>query len=408
MMIDQVIRYIVDISTYNKQTHCLLHLYLQGYSHLSCLVKYASSESRKVTDPDDGRDFTEAWRSCPNCNQYYMNQLQDDMVNEFDSFVKKEFPQSKWRRMLALLLKSAMLDEDDDIEKISYKMITLFKEMHANGENKFSSSMRMIEAIVYSRLGNILMDKEDKNLTEEILCHLDKAHKLYSIIGHDDAAAEVQMCMAKVLGDSQDPMSELKHWKMLYKKNIEEDGEGSSCAFYAGKELFKVLRGQEGKGVEAKRLLARLIKQSRLTHGPEHSNTKDLEKWNECMVAAKYKYLDMEYGMHMFELVRYESSMEKCILKGPVNPNTEENIGKILTFDANEIYLGLRSPVICHGSDYADHKGKVGEIMNWDKERDLYTIKFEDESLDPLEVKRTDTRVVLDLDACSCEGGELR
>ena len=99
-------------------------------------MKYASSESRKVTDPDDGRDFTEAWRSCPNCNQYYMNQLQDDMVNEFDSFVKKEFPQSKWRRMLALLLKSAMLDEDDDIEKISYKMITLFKEMHANGERQ--------------------------------------------------------------------------------------------------------------------------------------------------------------------------------------------------------------------------------------------------------------------------------
>ena len=85
---------------------------------------------------------------------------------------------------------------------------------------------------------------------EDILRHLDKAHKLYSIIGHDDAAAEVQMCMAKVLGDSQDPMSELKHWKMLYKKNVEEDGEGSSCAFYAGKELFKVLRGQEGKGVK--------------------------------------------------------------------------------------------------------------------------------------------------------------
>ena len=299
--------------------------------------------------------------------------------------------------MLTLLLKSAMLD-DDDIEKISHKMISLFRKMHSDGENTCSSSMRMIEAMMYDRLGSILMDKEDKN-SEEIIRHLEKAHKLYMVlVGHDDAAEGVEMRMAKVLGD-QDPMSELKHWKRLYEKHIEEDGEGSPGAFHTGKEFFKVLRKHEG--VEAQRLLSRLIKQSRLTHGPEHSDTKDLEKWNECMVGAKYKYLDMEFGMHMFELVRYEASMEKCVLKGPVNPNTGERTDKekILTFDADEIYLGLRQPVICYGSDYTDHEGKIGEVISWDKDRDVYTIKFEDKSLDQLEVKRTDTRVVLDLDA---------
>ena len=43
-------------------------------------------------------------------------------------------------------------------------------------------------------------------------------------------------------------------------------------------------------------------------------------------------------------------------------------------------------------------KGKIGQVISWDKKADCYTVKFEDESLEPVVVRRVDVRVVFDLD----------
>lgn len=115
-----------------------------GYVHLNCLVKYASEKSRKVTHPDDhDEDFTTAWRTCSNCNQSYTGELQVNLIDKCLEFVKKEFPDSQWRLLLALLLKSAMLKGRDSID-ISYKMISLIDEMKSN--NTLPSSLKIVDA----------------------------------------------------------------------------------------------------------------------------------------------------------------------------------------------------------------------------------------------------------------------
>ena len=189
-------------------------------------------------------------------------------------------------------------------------------------------------------------------------------------------------------------LSELMYWKEMYEMNS-ASGDTNSI-LYSGERLFQALMNQKGRGLEARRLMLNLIKRSRQTHGDEHEVTKELESHLVKMVGAKHP----EFGMQMFEVVKYESNMEKVILKGPVldeNARDEES-EETLTFNADEVYLGLNCPVICHGLEDADDtKGKMGQIMSWDKETDIYTVKFEDESV--TEVKRGNTRVALDFDA---------
>ena len=107
-------------------------------------MKYASEKSRKVTHPDDhDEDFTTAWRSCSNCNQSYTGELQVGLIDKCLEFVEREFPDSQWRLLLALLLKSAMLKGRDSID-ISYKMISLMDEMKSN--NTLPSSLKIVDA----------------------------------------------------------------------------------------------------------------------------------------------------------------------------------------------------------------------------------------------------------------------
>ena len=219
----------------------------------------------------------------------------------------------------------------------------------------------------------------------------------------------------------------------MYNKAVTKSGEDSSAALFTGTQLYHALR-DERKGFEAEILLRKIVKQSHRIHGPEHKETKNLEvllqRQKLRMVAAVHE----EYGMQMFELLRYDCNMEKCVIKGPVWDATlvTREGEETLTVGADEIYLGLSHPVVCHftdapasdtkkkqmsmksiaksflsfrkkqqpiGEDDADRvKGKIGQVISWDKKADCYTVKFEDESLEPVVVRRVDVRVVFDLD----------
>ena len=62
-------------------------------------------------------------------------------------------------------------------------------------------------------------------------------------------------------------------------------------------------------------------------------------------------------------------------------------------------FLSFRKKQQPIGADDADCvKGKIGQVISWDKKADCYTVKFEDESLEPVIVRRVDVRVVFDLD----------
>jgi len=361
-----------------------------GYAHVSCLVKYASEESKKVTNPDGELDFTLAWRICPNCHQSYMNQLQDDMINECLVFVERDYPNSKWRLVLALLLQCVTLS-GDTAKKVSYKMISLIEEMKS--DNTLPVSLRMVEAIAYDSLGDHLLDQpcDDTDLEEALRC-LEKAQTIYSLEGNYESAEAVTFRIGQMSSnDNEGGVSELMYWSQLYKKHVDAYGEGSATALCTGEELYRVMRREEGRAVEALRLLTSLAKRSRLTNGPDHNQTKKFELALVPLVGAR-----LGTSMKLFELIKYKSNMEECILVGPLMEG--DDCVNTHTFNINEIYFSRQTVVVCHGLEDTDHlKGVLGEVISCDKETDSYTIKFEDENLQPLVVKRANVRAVLDL-----------
>ena len=367
-----------------------------GFAHVSCLVKYASGESRKVTNPDGQQDFTLAWRICPNCHQSYMNQLQETMtmINECLAFVEREYPTSKWRLALAMFLKCVNLEIGDD-KKFFYKVISLIEEMKSN--NSLPMSLRMVEAMTYDHLGGHLLSdqpSDDKDQEESLRC-LEKAQAIYSLEGNDESAEAITIRIVQMNSyGNEERVLELKYWSKLYKKHIQEYGEGSATAIHTGEELYRVMRREEGRAVEALRLLTILAKRSRLTNGPDHNHTKKLELVLVPLVGAR-----LETSMKLFELIKYESNTEECVLVGPLMEG--DDCKDTHTFNVNDIYFSRRTVVVCHGLEDADHlKGKLGEVIYCDKESDSYTVKFEDESLPPLIVKRANVRAVLDLAEC--------
>ena len=148
----------------------------------------------------------------------------------------------------------------------------------------------------------------------------------------------------------------------------------------------------------------------------------------------------------MFEVLRYECDMEKCIVKGPFlcDDERDEDKEETHTFDSDLVHDLGGTPFVCHfahtardspatisgtkkmkkgkkgvtciiksflslrkkqqpiGADDAERvKGKIGQVTSYNKRTDCYTIKFEDENLEPVVVRRVDVRVVLDLDEYS-------
>lgn len=63
-----------------------------GYAHLSCIVQYAQTKSRKAANNDK---FLEVWQTCPNCEQPYQHQLAFDLANSLLLFVEGNYSECK-------------------------------------------------------------------------------------------------------------------------------------------------------------------------------------------------------------------------------------------------------------------------------------------------------------------------
>jgi hypothetical protein len=60
-----------------------------GFVHLACLTNYLAAKSVQACDTTE---FREPWYICPNCHQYYQNELAVDIASKFVSFVRRQYP----------------------------------------------------------------------------------------------------------------------------------------------------------------------------------------------------------------------------------------------------------------------------------------------------------------------------
>ena len=69
------------------------------------------------------------------------------------------------------------------------------------------------------------------------------------------------------------------------------------------------------------------------------------------------------------------------------------------TTDSSSLFLTLGTPVNCHGLNNAVHdlNGKLGDVGEYNEEIDQYKVLFEDKALNPVQVKRVNQRIILDL-----------
>jgi hypothetical protein len=72
------------------------------FVHLSCLTKYAETKSMQAVEVTAFRD---PWKICPSCRQVYQNQLGNDIVSKFVSFVRRKYPDDTRMQVESLFVK---------------------------------------------------------------------------------------------------------------------------------------------------------------------------------------------------------------------------------------------------------------------------------------------------------------
>ena len=77
-----------------------------GWAHFPCIVEYAKQKSEQWSNEEDpDYDLTEAWQTCPNCEQDYQNELAINLANEFAAFAEKKYPDDRVVHLESLDLK---------------------------------------------------------------------------------------------------------------------------------------------------------------------------------------------------------------------------------------------------------------------------------------------------------------
>ncbi len=87
---------------------CLCQGMDTGFIHLSCLIEYAQKKKQEldeVLDESDFCDFIEPWEVCTNFKQYYQNTHAVDIANKCVSYVERERPNYRQRKVEALSCK---------------------------------------------------------------------------------------------------------------------------------------------------------------------------------------------------------------------------------------------------------------------------------------------------------------
>ena len=155
-----------------------------------------------------------------------------------------------------------------------------------------------------------------------------------------------------------------------------------------------------GHGIEAERLITKYAPISHRVHGDEHRITKDAES---VLDVCKSRFVVLENGEE-FKALKYEDGGNKCIVQGPVvtrelfdYPDRRGGT-TVYTVDCSSLLFVLGTPVICQGLQKSAHfNGKLADARSFDKDKERYTIHFEDTSLKPVAAKKENVRIAFDL-----------
>ena len=389
-----------------------------GFAHLSCIVGYAESQSKKWHSRhcEDESEFTKPWEKCVNCHQSYQNKLAVDISDRFVSFVtENQHPNDTQLRVEALELKVRVLlsvppselhpTQRLEAKIIALNLLSLVQQMNAESPMGATMRCRQLEPLAYNHLGVIALAEGTGLSTKNAVTHFEKFHQLSKAINDFEgiAIAEINIACAKSKNEEGNVRYNdvrMTRSRNLYKLRASKYGEDNAATINDGVNLAIALWTAH-RTIEADKLLRRVVTVSERVHGPQHKTTKHAESWLRH-VKERYVWVEHEGESKSFQALRYEEGGETCVIQGPIAEPRIVGDEKSLIATSKGILFAPGTPVVCCGfrlQQTIHLNGKIGDLRSDScKKSDTYKVYFEDGCLqETCFVERNNIRILFDV-----------
>jgi len=244
--------------------------------------------------------------------------------------------------------------------------------------------------------------------------YLEQALHIYQLI---DMPEEKVMFIDGLIATATSRDDALRLCEENYYQNVAERGESSHSALFRGRQFGSELK-RHHYGVRAEQLLKKMSCISERTLGVKNSLHQDIEDAsNICKVRAlilisasgdkqhdapTFTDYSRDGELH-YNFLSYDGSFHTLLIEGPCSSEDPDLQSNELRVHNEDVIFALGTPVISHD---AVCFGELGDIISWDDETKCYTIRWEDESLEPCQIPRDKIRIPRCLcDECMGCGG---
>ncbi len=397
-----------------------------GFAHMSCIIEYAQKKSEQA---ETSNEFGTPWEKCPNCTQYYQNNLMIHLSDAFVSFAKQTYGypgnqlDDKMKVMKALQRQihsnlSATSDVSlpkDKIENLIHKLLAMVDQ--AKEEHDMSGWGRMppttfeflkyryicyTEAFGYDSLAQLYSRDKSEESRNSAIGYYSRARAILDEFGDEIKSKLMTEKINLVRAESkEDKERSWKALKNIYHNKLESEGPNAEGTILSGYHYADCLISAN-HSIKAERLLTKLVATSRQVYGDDHICTSEnVSLLKKCK--ARLVQLAFAHDDGIFLALKYENDEEICIVFGPVVENQFEK-GKILTVASAMVHPSAGCPVICWGLINAPHlNGKLGEVRsisdaNQDSSAEVrFGVHFEEKGLKPAAVKAQNLRIAFEL-----------
>jgi hypothetical protein len=233
------------------------------------------------------KEFNKSWHTCPNCHQYYQNELSIDIANKFVLFVRRQYPRDTQRQVESLYVKLGALDDMlDRLQPVQKReagitanvLLSLIDRMKRE-VSTLTERYSRLKAIAYGVHGRIALDEGTEESAREAVIQYENQLELYKAINDVEgvACARGGIAMAKSKyegGNNKEEM--LRSFQELYELRVAEYGEEHEDTILAGITYAGELQ-KANRRDEAMELLTKLLATSKQVFGPHHITTKHVE-----------------------------------------------------------------------------------------------------------------------------------
>ncbi len=373
-----------------------------GFAHLSCIIKHAESEGRRLARADIDTTaalFAKAFEFCPNCKQQYQNDVIYKLTRAAVEFTDREYKDVHCGYLLCHTLSNRLTvidpknnaEDKTEGEESCIKILSIIEEMKCNEllAQSWKELYVYFEAAAYGAVGSFYMRLDTEESLKNAKLYLEKARDVFRDMGDEMpmlmAEKKIASIESMIGGEENLCVDTLQKIYAYLSRTI---GETDPQTIGAGADVAEALC-LSFHAIKGERLLSKLVEMSHRVHGMEHECTKRIKSYLQRM---KERIVITKDGQPFIAL-RYDDNGDSCIVKDPTVDDQKET-----KISASGIIAYMGTPVICEGLQKLSHlNGKIGDVRKVDLEEGKCQVHFEAAGLGHAEVKFSNLRIVFDL-----------